>query len=109
MALTLTEVDQYVIGDRRVHIYDALGDNNYASGGEALTKNDLGFADAADPAFNVQVEASAGYVAEYDVTNELLKVYWVDTSVDGQPMQDAAGADLAAVTFRVTATGKYQR
>lgn len=109
MALTATSVFQIVVGDRRMHVVDVTGDSSYVgSGGESLTKAMLGFASTEDPEFHVIVEASGGYVGQYNITDSKLAVYWVDTSVDGAAMAEATGADLSLVIFRVTAFGRFQ-
>ena len=56
MALTVSEVFQTVIGDRRLHVYDVTGDDSYsATPGEALTKQNLGFAPTTDDEFHEQM------------------------------------------------------
>src|SRR4051812_19426939 len=107
MGLTVTKLFQTVVGDRRMHVYTALGDNSYAANGESLTKADLGFAATADPEFHVMVDGSGGYVAEYDYANSKLLVYQQTDSDNGVPLGDASTADLSAVTFRVTAFGRW--
>ena len=50
-------------------------DSSYPTGGEALTKvTDLGFA-SGDTIKSVEAVATEGYSAEYDDTNELLKMF----------------------------------
>jgi hypothetical protein len=105
MALTVRIVDRNKVGNWFEHTVEVTGDSSQASGGEALTAATLGFDDHATEIF-VFPFPKAGYVPVYDNANAKLIVYWVDTTVDGAAMADAAGANLSAVTFLVLARGK---
>lgn len=114
MAITVTRVSgPHTTGSRWETVSTVLLDNSYPTGGEALTKADLGFAATVDPTFNVIALPTAGYIPEYDHTNSKLLMY------DQKDPAAAGGADiplpqvgntvdLSAVTVRVVATGKYR-
>lgn len=71
-------------------------DSSYPTGGESLTYAELGFSKAPDW---VEVVPKAGFVFEYDIANQKLKAYWVDTTVDGAAMAEVVNAtNLSAVT-----------
>jgi hypothetical protein len=114
MAWTSTEVDQFVIGDRRCHVYDCVYGGTGYGGGESATGatgatgptyNDLGFADTVDATFYADVYevprgatgAVYGRRANYDPYNQKLIV------------GATAAADISDTTYRVVAVGKYQR
>lgn len=113
MAWTNTRVSQYVVADRRVHVYDCVyGGTGYggglsastgATGATGPTRNDLGFADVADPEFSVLIAEKDNTSpvtrrnALYDLTNQRLVV------------GATAGTDISGVTYRVIATGRYGR
>lgn len=107
MALTATKLFQTSIGDRRMHVYTVLGDASHAVGGESLTKAMLGFGPTEDPEFHVIVEASGGWIAEYDHTNSKLLVYMQTDSDNNLPLGAADTQDLSLITFRVTAYGRW--
>lgn len=97
MALTKTKRRDFVIGDRRMNIYEVDFDNSYPTGGEALSKADL----------NVDLEldfvlaiSNSGYSFEYDETNEKLLAYWADYDAvaDGALIEVADTTNLSAVT-----------
>lgn len=111
---TVTRVSgPHTTGARWETVSTVLMSNSYTTGGESVTKGDLGFASTVDPTFEVRVTPSAGYIGEYDHVNSKLKVY------DQKDPAAAGGADIAlpqvgnttdlsAVTFRVIATGRYR-
>ena len=70
-------------GDRYMTVRNVVPDSSWLAAGEALTYGQLGFSKAPDW---VEVQPTGGYVGEYDIANELLLVYWVDTTVDGAAM-----------------------
>jgi hypothetical protein len=116
MAWTNTKVAQFVIGDRRCHIYDCVyGGTGYggglsatgATGATGPTKNDLGFASTTDTEFAVVVQqvplgatgsfnVSATRAAQYDISREKLVV------------GATAATDISDITYRITAFGRYQ-
>jgi len=60
------------VGDRWQNLVSIAFDNSYATGGEALTPNDLGFASTTDPEFEVNTHPTSGFTFEYDYTNQKL-------------------------------------
>lgn len=114
MAITATRVaGPYKLGDRWQTLTTVLLDSSYPTGGEALSKADLGFAATVDPEWNVIALPTAGYIPEYDHTNSKLLMY------DQKDPAAAGGADIALpqvgntvdlslVTVRCVATGKYR-
>ena len=112
MAWEVTKVTEYVVADRRCHVYDCVIGSTWAgamdldapTGATGPTLNDFGFADIDDPemtvrAYEIPVGATGAfgnYRAWYSLDNQRLMVY-------------ATGAvDLSARVFRVEITGKYQ-
>lgn len=74
---------------------DVTFDTDYASsGGEALDPHvDLCFPKEVDVK-HVSCSPSGGFVFDYDIDNEKIIAYWVDTSVDGAPLAEVtAGAN----------------
>src|SRR5436853_5232818 len=109
MALTLTRVSgPTAIGDGWRNIFTIAADSSYPTGGWPLTRQTLGFAATADPAFNAQVENSSGYVLEYDHTNQKVKAYR-QTAATGALAEVPNATDLSAVitAARVAAQGKF--
>lgn len=97
MALTITPVKTFVVGDRKCVIADVLFDNSYASGGEVLTGADLGL-DLVLDSVNAGA-ATTGHVCPYDYTNQKLMAFNGTTQIVG-------AVDLSAVKTRVVAIGK---
>lgn len=107
MALTVTDPIGYPlpIGDRFLTVREVVPDSAWVAAGEALTHEQLGFSKAPDW---VEVQPTGGFVAEYDIANEVLLVYWVDTTVDGAAMAAVPDAtDLDAFTFVVKSYGRF--
>lgn len=54
------------------------------------------------------ITPSGGLVPEWDKANAKIKLYWVDTSVDGAPMAEVTNSDTTCntVNFRFEARGK---
>lgn len=105
MAVTITKVYGPVsIGDRWQTVNKVDFDSSYPTGGESLTRVNLGFSANTDPEFNVTTDPSLGYIARYDHTNQKLKIY----SNIATYTATYDPASLAAVTARddsVTVTG----
>lgn len=112
MAVTVTIVDSYVIGDRKEVIADIVFDASYPAGGEAVTAADFGFdleithvacglardPDAVDNAVALDFDSAASKVV----------AFWGDYSnaADGVLVEVADTTSLAAYTARVVAKGK---
>lgn len=103
MALTITNVDNSALMNKRVVFATLAFDSSYPTGGEGLTANDLGML-----AFDmVLVEPSAGFVFSFDRANNKVKAFWVDTTTDGAAMAEVVNTtDLSGVTgVKVMAIG----
>ncbi len=78
-------------------------DTAWVQAGEALTWAQLGFSRAPD---RVTVDPVGGYVFTYDITNQVLLAYWVDTSTDGAPLAAVPDStNLSSLTVYVEAVG----
>lgn len=108
MGLTVTKRVQTVIGDRRLHIYDIVGDSSHAAGGEDLTLADIGFASTTDDEFCSWVPPVSGYVAWWDYANAKFQVYQQTDSDNNLPLGAADTADLQLITFTLFALGRFQ-
>lgn len=103
MALTITNVDNSGLLNKRVVFCDLAFDSSYPTGGEALVANTLGMLD-----FHfVLIEPKAGYVFTFDRTNNKVMAYWTSNTADGEAMVEVTDStDLAAVTgVKVMAIG----
>ena len=86
MALTIDNFTRIMggAGNRNIYICDIDFDTSYPTGGEALAPATVGM-----QSFDlVMVAPDAGYVFEFDYTNNLLLAYWADND---------AGSDTALV------------
>ena len=102
MALTVSVLDDNVVGARRRKVLSVTFDDSYPTGGESLTPADAGLVSFT----HVSAEPADGYVFEFDHTNEKVIAYWVDTTTDGAPMAQVANTtDLATVVSRVVVEG----
>lgn len=82
-------------------------DASYDTGGELLTKEQLGFSKAPDW---VEIVAKGGYLFEYDAATEKVKVYRFDYDAvaDGAAIEVTAAVNLSAVTdVLVKAYGRW--
>ena len=112
MAVTVTKVESFVIGDRKMVIADVLFDASYAIGGEAVTASNFGFdleithiwgAVARDPD-----AADNAVVLDFDEANSKLIAFWSnnDGVADGPLIEVPDTTALSAYTARVVAVGK---
>ena len=97
MALTISPVRTFVLGDHRCVIADVTFDSSYATGGESLTNTDLGLTRSL-MSLDAGV-ATTGHACPYDYTNQKLMAFNGTTQI-------ANTTDLSAVTTRVVAIGK---
>lgn len=107
MALTNTTPVRNTVGNRQRVSLASTFDSSYATGGEAFNANAICGLQVVE---SVQISPSAGYVAEYvpsaTAASRKIKVYWVDTSIDGSPLLEVASTtNLSAVTFNVVVNG----
>jgi hypothetical protein len=92
-----------VVGDLRYRVVDVTFDSSYPTGGEASAPSAYGLTDII---CLIPLTAS-GYTPEYDDTNSKIKMYWVDTTVDGAALAEVANTtNLSAVTVRFFVLGK---
>ena len=121
MALTISRMDQTVMGNKRVNRFRAALDTSYQSGGYPITAQQLGLGVIE----NLIFQAPSGYQIDYDDTSKTVRVYGISfTIVGGQsigtpiqvsgsvlgktpavnvvtagtPVEVAAATDLSAVT-----------
>jgi len=69
MALSINIKDRSVFGNKRVVIAEVNFDSSYPTGGEPLTPSDLGL----QSIDFLNATSKAGYIFEYDYTNQKLK------------------------------------
>lgn len=112
MAVTVTIIDSYVVGDRKEVIADIVFDASYPAGGEAVTAADFGFdleithvacGLARDPD-----TADNAVALDFDSAASAIVAFWGDYSnaADGVLIEVPATTSLAAYTARVVAKGK---
>lgn len=109
MALTITKVEDFVIGNKRVRVRDVTFDNSYATGGLSLTPANVNLRRI------IQVVATGGKNAAgtsaipvaYDYTNQKLQAYRYDGASAGKAFLEevAAAVDLSTFTVRLEITG----
>jgi hypothetical protein len=106
MAVTVTKRQSYNTGNVNAVVADIAFDSSYPTGGESLTKTDLGFVTGVE---FLLAEPASGYSFEYDHTNEKLIARYADydAAADGALIQVPNTTDLSAVTgVRVIAFGR---
>lgn len=105
MAATVTSVfSGSVLGAKqRVSVTTVTGDASYATGGYAISGNQVGF----NRITAVVPVANTGYIPVWDATNSKLKVFYSDNNnaSDGPLIEVPAATDLSAVSFTVLAFG----
>lgn len=95
MSLTKSDHINSGVQNLRMNLQKLAFDSSYPTGGEALTADDFGMQDI----IAMIVLSNAGYVFEYDIANEKLKAFWVDTTTDGSPLVEVVDTtDLSGVT-----------
>lgn len=111
MALgTLTKIDGYVVGNKRVRIYDVqlTSGANYVAGGETLTAAMVGLrrivaVNALGPA---RSSTPTGFQVTYDYTNSKLIALAQATAGAAIAMVDVtAGTNLSTFTVRLEVIG----
>ena len=112
MALTVTIVDEYVIGDRKEVVADVTFDSSYSIGGEAITAANLGFdleikhivcGVARSP-----LATDLAVVLDFDKANLKLVAFWGDNAnAAAAPLVEVPNTtNLSAYTARVVAKGR---
>lgn len=106
MAATVTTVfsGSLLGAKQRISVTTITGDASYATGGYAITANQVGFSRITAV---LVVGANTGYVPVWDSTNSKLKVFYADNNavVDSALIEVPAATDLSAVSFTVLAFG----
>ena len=99
------------IGATYMSVADVTLDNPFDQdgNGEPLTAKQLGFSPQAldDPAWNVIVTATGGYVFGYDHANQKLFGYMQTDSDNNLPLGNVVSVSLSSLTVRVTAFSKF--
>ncbi|HEY7822294.1 MAG TPA: hypothetical protein VIG24_05655 [Acidimicrobiia bacterium] len=93
-----------VPGTRREVRGSVTFDSSYPTGGEAVTLAQLGLTRLDW----LSVETTDGYVPAWDGSTSApkIKLFWVDTTVDGAPLAEVTAAtDASAVVVRFHAVG----
>lgn len=93
-----------VPGNRKFVTADVTFDSSYATGGEAISVSSLGLTRLDF----MWVSPDDGYLAQWDgsLTAPKIKLFWVDTTVDGAAMAEVASTtDVSAVAVKVFAFG----
>lgn len=112
MALTLTEVNRFVIGDRKMAIYDVLFDASYPIGGEAVTaanfRFDLEITHVFDFVARDPDTADNAFLGTFDKANLKLMLFYSDNNnaADGPLIELPDTTSAAAYTARITLIGK---
>jgi hypothetical protein len=71
MGLTLSNIDNSMLGNKLLIMADCAFDSSYAHGGEALTPNKFGLGTIN----RLTIDPCQGYSFEYDYTNQKIKVF----------------------------------
>lgn len=93
-----------VPGNRKVVHGTVTFDSSYPTGGEAVSLADLGL----NRLDWLETLTTDGYVPAWDgsVSAPKIKLFWVDTTVDGAALAEVASTtDASAVVVRFRATG----
>lgn len=88
-----------VWGTRHIAMVTATFDASYATGGEAFDPASYGIIGTPFAVLaSVRPGTDNAYVVQYDRTNKKLMAFWVDTTVDGAPLQEVASTtDLSSL------------
>ncbi len=97
MALSITRVSSYVIGDHREVIADVTFDASYTTGGLALTAAQLGMGTSLRAV--IPTPSTDGHTFAYDYANSKLKAFSGASEV-------ANATDLHTLTTRIVVHGK---
>lgn len=112
MAVTVTIIEKYSIGDRMEVIADVVFDSSYPAGGEAVTAANFGF--------DLEIKHIACGLArdpdtvdnavalDYDSAAKKLVAFWGDNNnaADGPLVEVPDTTNLSAYTARVVAKGR---
>jgi hypothetical protein len=97
VALTVTKVSSFCIGNHRMVTADVRFDSSYRTGGLALAGKDFGL--NTQLVSVIATPTTGGYVCPYDYANAKLMAFNGTTQI-------SSATDLSAQTTRVVAIGK---
>ena len=102
MAVSVSRVDQYVTGNKRVTVSGVTFDSSYLSGGESLTAADLGLSDVVSAVCTIRSVGGTVNVASaaYDPATSLIHLY------DETPGEVSSTADVSNIVVQVEAKGR---
>lgn len=112
MALTVTIIEKYSIGDRMEVVADVVFDSSYALGGEAVTAANFGFdleiKHVACGVARSPLATDLAVVLDFDKANLKLVAFWGDNAnaAAGPLVEVPATTNLSAYTARVVAKGR---
>lgn len=107
MALTISTLKRAGMKSLRTHIAVASSNENYATGGIACPASSLGMSKVDMAYVQCQTFATtAAYLALYDGTAEKVKLFWVDTTVDGAaPVEVPNATAVGVLLYGIVAFG----
>lgn len=104
MAIAYARVATY--GDKYQTITDITLDGSYGAGGYALTNASLGMLATPDNVVPQVITPATGLMAEWDKTNNKLKMWKTGSATSAIFLEAGAGDMSSATVVRVEATGK---
>lgn len=107
MALTLSKVDAYVAGNKRVRVYDVTFDSVYPTGGESLTPADVGLNRILKCSDGTARNGTTGALpVTYDYANSKLIAWYGDNNnTNDGPLVENATTDISAYSVRLEFVG----
>lgn len=108
MALTLSKVDAWVEGNKRVRVYDVTFDSSYVTAGESLTAADIGLKKITEANIHGPFKTSSGTTGvfpTYDYTNSKLICFWGNAGTASVAPEVTSTTDLSTFSGRMTFKG----
>lgn len=103
VSINLLTPEPYAVGGGYVEtLAEVTFDSSYPTGGEAVTANQFKLGTILH--MDCQVAPATGVVASFDRANLKIKLFWVDTTVDGAELAEVTASDdqsAAVVPVRV--------
>lgn len=94
-------------GRQRIRVIEYTFDDEYATGGTALTPNEVGLSEIVFVAVSPDASTVEGYVVQYDYANEKLQVFVEEAVAAGGPLVEVANAtDLSTFKVRLLIVGR---
>lgn len=106
VSVSLLTPEPYAVGGNYVEVLaEVTFDSSYPTGGEAVTANDFKMGTILHMTCET---ATTGVQPGFDRTNSKIKLYWVDTTVDGAELAEVPNEDdqSAAVPPRLRVVGR---